>query len=110
MFARATESGGALGSRDRSHERLVAVLQMAVHHVEVALVDRQVDRLADRAARMVQRARHVGELDEVAEILDPRVAAAFVEIADERASRRPARTRCSCRRSPRCAPDCARAG
>ena len=57
---------------------------MAVHHVEVALVDRQVHRLADRAARVVQRSRHVGELDEVAEILDARVAPAFIEVADER--------------------------
>ena len=75
---------GALRVRDRAHERLVAVLDVAVHHVEVPLVDRQVDRLADRAAGMVQRVRHVGELDEVAEVLDAGVAAAFVEVVYER--------------------------
>ena len=75
---------GPLGSRHRTHEGLVAVFQMAVHHVEMPLVDRQIDRLANRAARMVQGVGDVGELDEIAEILDSRVAAAFVEIAHER--------------------------
>ena len=75
--------GGALGRGHRAHERLVAVLDVAVQHVEVALVDRQVDGLADRAARVVQRVRHVGELHEVAEVLDARVATALVEVAHE---------------------------
>ena len=33
---------------------------------------------------MVQRVRHVGELDEVAEVLDARVATPFIEVAHER--------------------------
>ena len=69
---------------DRAHERLVAVAQVRVHHVEVALVDRHVDRLADRAARVVQVRRHVGELHEVLEVLERGVAAAVVEVVDER--------------------------
>jgi hypothetical protein len=56
---------------------------VAVDHVEVPLVDRQVDRLADRAAGVMESGGHVGQLDEVAEILDARVAAALVEVADE---------------------------
>ena len=57
---------------------------MAVDHVEVALVDRQVDRFAQGAPGVVQAGREPGELHEVAEVLDRRVAAAFVEVADER--------------------------
>ena len=57
---------------------------MRVDHVVVPLVDRQVDRLADGAAGVVQERRHVRQLDEVAEVLDRPVAAAVVEIADER--------------------------
>ena len=54
-----------------------------IDHVEMALVDRHVDRLADRAAGMVQPGRGLRELHEVAEILDRAVAAALVEIHDE---------------------------
>ncbi len=75
--------GGALRLRDRAHERLVGVLDVRIDHVQVTLVHRQVHRLAHRAARMVDRGRHVGELHEVAEILDGRVAAAVIEIAHE---------------------------
>ncbi len=56
---------------------------MAVHHVEVALVDRQVHGFADRAAGMVERFRQVGEFHEVAEILDARIAPPLVEVVDE---------------------------
>ena len=56
---------------------------MAVQHIEVALVDRQIDRLADRATRVVQRVRHVGELHEVLEVVDTGVAATLVEVAHE---------------------------
>ena len=57
---------------------------MRVHHLEVPLVDRQIDRLAHRAAGMVDIRAHVGELDEVLEVFERSVAAAFVEIVDER--------------------------
>ena len=73
-----------LGVGHGAHEALVAVLHVAVDHVEVPLVDRQVHGLADRAAGVVQRLRQVGELHEVAEVLDVRVPAAFVEVVDER--------------------------
>ena len=76
--------GGARGARDRAHERLVGVADVRVHHVEVALVDRHVDRLAHRAARVVQPGRGIGELDEVAEVLERAVAAPAVEVRHER--------------------------
>ena len=57
---------------------------MAVDHLEVALVDRQVDRLAQRPAAVVERPARVGQLHEVAEVLDRRVAPAVVEVVDER--------------------------
>ncbi len=49
----------------------------------MALVDREVDRLADRAARVMERRGYVRELDEIAEVLDPGVAASLVEIVYE---------------------------
>ena len=70
--------------RDRAHERLVRILDVAEHHVEVALVDRQVDRLADRAAGMVQRRALVGQLHQIAEILDGCIAPPLVQAAIER--------------------------
>ncbi len=57
---------------------------MAIDHVQMTLVHRYVDRFAYRAAGMVDRGRHVGQLHEVAEILDRCIAAAFVVVADER--------------------------
>ena len=57
---------------------------MRIHHVQVPLVDRQVDGLADRPARVVEVRRGVRELHEVAEVLDRAVAAAVLEIAHER--------------------------
>ena len=44
----------AFGRRDRAHERLVAVPDVRIDHVEVALVDRHVDGLADRPAAVVE--------------------------------------------------------
>ena len=73
----------ALGMRDRAHEGFVGIADVRIDHVEVALVDRHVDRLAHSAAGMVDRRRHVGELHEIAEILDRAVAAALVEVAHE---------------------------
>ena len=57
---------------------------MAVNHVQMTLVHRQVDGLDDGAARVVQRRRHVGQLHEVLEVLEARVAAPFVQAANER--------------------------
>ena len=74
----------ALGRGDRAHERLVAVAHVRIDHVEVALVDRHVDRLADRAARVMEVRGEVGQLHEVAEVLDRAVAPAAVEVAHER--------------------------
>ena len=75
---------GAFRRGDRAHERLVAVADVAVDHVEVALVDRHVDRLTDRPAAVVEVRRLVGQLHEVAEVLDRAVAPAAVEVAHER--------------------------
>ncbi len=69
---------------DRAHERPVRVPDVAVDHLEMALVDRQVDRLAERPAAVVERPTRVGQLHEVAEVLDGRVAASVVEVVDER--------------------------
>ncbi len=57
---------------------------MRVHHVVVPLVDGDVDRLADSPSRVVDPRRGVGELHEVPEVFDRAVAAAAVEVADER--------------------------
>ncbi len=73
-----------VGMRDRAHERLVRPPDVRIDHVEVALVDRHVDRLADRPARVVEVGRHVRELHEVPEVLEGPVAAPVVEVADER--------------------------
>ena len=59
---------------------------MGRDHVVVALVDRQVDGLADGAAGMVEPGRGVREPHEVPEVLDRPVPAPVVEIADERRS------------------------
>ena len=75
---------GAARHRHRAHERLVAVAQVGVHHVEVALVDRHVDRLAHRAARVVQPRHRPGQLDEVLEVGERAVAAPAGEVAHER--------------------------
>ena len=75
---------GALGLGHRAHERLVGIFEMRVDHLEMPFVDRQIDRLAHRAAGMVDVRAEVGELDEVLEVLERAVAAAFVEVVDER--------------------------
>ena len=56
---------------------------MRVDHVEVSLVDRQVDRLADRAARMMQPGACLSKLHEIGEILDRAVTPSTVDIHDE---------------------------
>ncbi len=74
---------GPLGSGDGPHERLVAVAEVGVHHVEVSLVDRDVDRLAHRAPRHVHVWTLVRQLHEVPEVVDRAVAAALVDVVDE---------------------------
>ena len=56
---------------------------MGVDHIKVALVDRHVDRFADRAAGVMQPGRGLRQLHEIAEILDGAVAATTVEIHHE---------------------------
>ena len=56
---------------------------MAVHHVEVTLVDRDVDRLAHGTARVMHAGAHVGEFYEVSKILDRSVPPTTVEVAHE---------------------------
>ena len=76
--------GGALGRGHRPHERLVGVLDRAVGDVQVALGDRDVDRLADHRAGVVHRRRQVGELVELVQVGERAVAALVVEVVDER--------------------------
>ena len=68
---------------DRAHQRLVAIFEVAVQHVVVALVDRQINWLADGATRVMNPWRHVSELDEIFKIFDGRVATAFIEVMDK---------------------------
>src|ERR1700722_14759755 len=56
---------------------------MRIHHLEVPLVDRQIDWLAHRSAGVVDIRAHVGELDEILEVLERPVAAALVEGMEE---------------------------
>src|SRR5208283_388621 len=53
-------------------------------HVEVALVDGNVDRLANRAAGMVQPWDRIGELHKILEIAQRSVSAPAFEITHER--------------------------
>src|SRR5262252_2449154 len=69
---------------------LVRVAEESVLDVEVALVGRNLHRLAHAATGEVDRRRHVGELDEVREILKCAVAPATLDVIDER---RPAHRR-----------------
>ena len=57
---------------------------MGVHHVEVALVDGDVDRFAHGAAGVVQPRRGVRELDEVLEVDERSVPSTAGEVAHER--------------------------
>jgi hypothetical protein len=79
----------------------LSTAHMRVEHVEMALVDGHVGRLADRAARMVQPFRHVAQLHERLEIGHRGIAPPAIEVAHRRAGRRPARGRGNCRRSRR---------
>ena len=56
---------------------------MREQHVEVPLVHRDVGRLADRAARVVHPLRRIGELHEVAEVLDRRIAPTVLHVPHE---------------------------
>ena len=57
---------------------------MRRHHVEMSLVDGDVDRLADGPARMMQPGNRVGELHEALEIGERPIAPAAREILHER--------------------------
>ena len=57
---------------------------MGVDHVQMALVHRHVGRFHNRAAGVVQVRGGVGQLHEVLEVLDGRVAAALIEIVNKR--------------------------
>ena len=43
---------------------------MGCDHVEVTLVDREVDGFADRPSGMVEVGEEIGQLDEVLEVLE----------------------------------------
>ena len=71
-------------SGNRTHERLVAVLDVRIHHVEMALVHGDVDGLAHRATRVMDVGRRVRQFYEVLEVGERGVPAAIVEIANKR--------------------------
>ena len=100
--------GGVTGGFRRRLAPLVAVAEERVLHVEVALVRRDLHRLAHAAAGEMNRRRHVRELDEVVQILERAVAPATLQVRTRTADRRRARTRWHHRRSARCARDCGR--
>ncbi len=56
---------------------------MAVDHIEVTLVYRQVYWLTDGAARMMDTWGHIGQFDKIIEVVDGRVASALVNIMDK---------------------------
>ena len=56
---------------------------MRIDHLEMPLVDGQIDRFADGAARMMDERREIGELHEIAEVLDRAIAPTLVEIMHE---------------------------
>ena len=56
---------------------------MAQDHIEVSLVHRQVDRLAQGAARMVNPVDRISQLGEIPEILDRRIAPAAFQGPDK---------------------------
>ena len=56
---------------------------MGQEHVEMALVHRNVSRLTDRTARMVQPFGHIAQLHEIAEILNRGIAATTLGIMHE---------------------------
>ena len=57
---------------------------MGINHVEMPLVNRKINRLTDRAARVMHPGGHLGQLHEVLEIDDRGVATPPLEIRDER--------------------------
>ena len=75
---------GTLGRRDRAHERLIRIFDMAVDHIVMAFVNRQINRLAERSAGMMEIRQHVSQFGEVAEVLDRSIAPPLIKIADER--------------------------
>ncbi len=76
--------GGVTGGLRGRFAPLVGVAEEGVLDVEVALVRRDLHRLAHAAAGEVDRRRHVGELDEVVQVLERAVAPAALEVGHER--------------------------
>ena len=75
---------GSLSGSGRTHERLVRMLEQAVHHVQVALRHRDVHRLADDAAGEVHGRGEMRKLVERVQVFEGAVAAPVVEVEHER--------------------------
>ena len=84
ILAISTASACALGRRDRSHERLVRMLERAHGDVQMAFGHGDIDRLADHRTGIVQHRRHVGEFVEIVQVFEGAVAALVIEVIDER--------------------------
>ena len=68
---------------DGAHKRLIAVLDVAVDHVEVAGVRGQVGRFDHGAAGMVQVRAEIGQLDDVVKVLERSLTAATRLVVDK---------------------------
>ena len=56
---------------------------MRIDHLQMPFCDRQIDRLAHRAAGMVKAGKHIDKLHEIPEILDRRVASLICQVTDK---------------------------
>ena len=56
---------------------------MAVNHIEMTLIYRQIDGFADSATRVMQAWAHIGQFDEVTKIFDGGVASTAIQIANK---------------------------
>ena len=75
---------GALRRGHRAHERFVGMLERAVGDVQMALGDRDVDRLAHHRSGIVHRRRQIGELVELVQVGERAIAPLVVEVIHER--------------------------
>ena len=53
---------------------------MRIDHFEVTFGHWQINRLANRAARMMQARMHIGQLYQIAEVFHRRIAALIIKI------------------------------
>ena len=57
---------------------------MGIHHIQMAFVNRYIDRLANRTAGVMQPRYLIGQPDEILKILQRAVTAALIQIHHKR--------------------------